>query len=211
MATVNLYKQDGSTAGSIDLDPAVFEVKPDQGLVHEAVITQQANARVAIAHAKDRSEVRGGGRKPWKQKGTGRARHGSSRSPIWSGGGVTFGPTKERNFSRKMNKKARRKAIQMVLSDKVTHNLFIAVDDLRLTEAKTKVVVTMIEKLPLEGKKTLFVSMPDNTGLAQAARNIPAIQTIPAHSLNVKDLLSYEMIVASKEAIELVTKTYKLA
>jgi large subunit ribosomal protein L4 len=209
MATLTLYKQDGTSAGSIELDPTVFEVDAAPALVHEAVVAQQANARVAIAHAKDRGEVRGGGRKPWKQKGTGRARHGSRRSPIWVGGGVTFGPTRFRNFAMKLNRKARRKAICMVLSDKVAHDMLVAVDTLELAEAKTKAVAAMLGHLPSKGKKTLIVSMPENKGVALAARNLPAVQTIPANALNVKDLLAYQTVVASKDAIELLTKTYK--
>ena len=211
MATVNLYKIDGSSAGSLELDPAVFEVAADAALVHEAVVAQGANSRVAIAHTKDRSAVRGGGRKPWKQKGTGRARHGSRRSPIWSGGGVTFGPTNERNFSVKMNRKAKRKAIQMVLSDKVANDRFVAIENLELPELKTKAVAAMLEKLPAAGKKTLIIGLPENSGIAMAARNLSNVQTLPAHSLGVVDLLSYDFLVVSKPAIDLITKTYKRA
>ncbi len=137
MAKVTLYKIDGSKAGDYELPDELFAVKMNPELVHEAIVNQEANSRIIHANTKDRSEVRGGGKKPWKQKGTGRARHGSRRSPIWIGGGITFGPNLFRQFGKKMNKKAKRKALAMVLSNKVVENKFIVVEDLAFPEAKT--------------------------------------------------------------------------
>lgn len=211
MAKVTLYNLEGKSVGELNLEPSLFEVKPNANLVHEAVVAQQANGRTVLAHTKGRGEVAGTGKKPWKQKGTGRARHGSRRSPIWVGGGITFGPTKDRNFSLKMNRKTRRKALAMVLSDKVASNTFVAVEAFELPEGKTKSLATALKKLPLTGKKTLVVLEPDNKMAVRAARNLPFISTISANSLNVVDLLEHQCVVASKGAIELITKTYKRA
>ncbi|MDD5071998.1 MAG: 50S ribosomal protein L4 [Patescibacteria group bacterium] len=136
---INIYNQKAEVVGEMDLSDKVFGVPANKGLVHQAVVAQMANNRQVLAHTKDRSEVRGGGRKPWRQKGTGRARAGSSRSPIWTGGGVTFGPRKDRNFSKNINKKMRKKAILMVLSDKVANGNFLVMDKLEIDEYKTKV------------------------------------------------------------------------
>jgi large subunit ribosomal protein L4 len=208
MAKVKIYNQLGEEAGEMQLDASLFDVKVSPALVHEAVIAQSANAREAIAHTKTRGEVRGGGRKPWKQKGTGRARHGSRRSPIWIGGGITFGPRSIRNFAKKMNRKARRKALAMVLSDKVNHEKMIALEGLTLTESKTKALSSILTKLPTSEKKTLLVTVPENKVVAKSAQNLQGVQTIPANALNVIDLLSYEYVVATKPAIELITKLY---
>ncbi len=211
MATVKLYNQQGTVVGDLALDASLFEVAPDTALVHEATIAQTANARQAIAHTKGRGEVAGTGKKPWKQKGTGRARHGSRRSPIWVGGGITFGPTSSRNFSVKMNRKARRKALAMVLTDKVASEQFVAVDSLKLAEAKTKTFASILKALPAVGKKTIVILEPDNASTARAARNLPRVSAISAASVNVVDLLAHDRVVASKEAIEAMTKTFKRA
>lgn len=211
MAKVTLYNQEGKSVGELTLDAALFDVKPNTALIHEALIAQRANSRPAIAHTKDRSEVAGTGKKPWKQKGTGQARHGSRRSPIWVGGGITFGPRSDRNFSVKLNKAAKRKALAMVLTDKVACDKFVAVDSLVLAEAKTKSMSGMLKKLPAAGKKTLVVLETANVAAARAARNLPRVTTLPAHSLNIADLLANDFVVASKEAIESLTKTFTRA
>jgi len=208
MAKVSLYNLEGKQTGELELDATLFDVKANPALVHEAVVAQQANARDVLAHAKDRSEVRGGGKKPWKQKGTGRARHGSRRSPIWIGGGITFGPSKLRNFAKKFNRRAKRQALAMVLSDKVTNSCFVAVEDLKVEDAKTKSLATILGKLPVAGKKTVLLVEPENKTVARAARNLPNISTLPADSLNVVDLLSNECVLASKEAVDVIVKTY---
>ncbi len=210
MAKVKVYNQNGETVGDIELNAELFEVAADSNLVHEAVVAQQANSRTVISHTKDRSEVRGGGRKPWRQKGTGRARHGSIRSPLWRTGGVTFGPSKARNFTKKINRKAKRKALAMTLSDKVAHERFVVVDSLELTEAKTKVFVNILGKLPVAGKKTLIVVDPKNEAVKRATKNVPKVATIGAKSLNVVDILSHDYILVSKKAVEQITDTYKV-
>lgn len=208
MAKVKLYNQEGASIGELELAPALFDVAPKSGLVHEAMVAQAANARTVLAHTKDRSEVRGGGRKPWHQKGTGRARHGSTRSPIWVGGGITFGPTSERNFAKRINKKVRRKALAMTLTDKVANGKFVAIDTLVLTEPKTKFVAGMLKKLPLAGKKTLVVVEPGNRDFLRASQNLPRVSTISAKSLNIIDILSHEYLLASKQAVDVLTQTY---
>lgn len=211
MASVTLYTIDGSKKGELDLDDRLFGVEVNPALVHEAVVAQTANARAAIAHTKTRAHVAGTGKKPWKQKGTGRARHGSRRSPIWSGGGITFGPSKDRNFSVKMNKKARRKALAMVLSDKVTSESLIGLEELSLTEGKTKTLQSALSKLPLSGKKTLVITVPENKMIARAAQNIENVSSLPANALNVVDLLRHQNIVITKAAAELVSQIYNRA
>ncbi len=211
MATVKLYNQQGTVVGDLALDAKLFDVKPDHGLVHEASVAQSANSRQSIAHTKMRGEVAGTGKKPWKQKGTGRARHGSRRSPIWVGGGITFGPRSERNFSVKMNRKARRKALAMVLTDKVLSGSFIAVDSLELGAAKTKTFAGILKAMPLKSKKTIVILEPKNTSAARAARNMPRVSTISASSVNIVDLLAHDGVIASREAIDVLTKTFARA
>ena len=202
-----MYNKTGEVVGSVDLNDSIFGVEVNEALVHEAVVTQKANARAILAHAKDRSEVRGGGKKPWRQKGTGRARHGSRRSPIWSGGGITFGPTKQRNFARKMNKKARRKALFMTLSDKVANKAFIVVDDLS-TEGKTKDVAALLKALPRIGKRTLLVTKPENMNVRRAAQNILFTQSIAPNSVNVVDVLKAGTVVIGKDELETLTQHF---
>lgn len=211
MASVTLYNANGESVGKIDLEPTLFDVEVKPELVHEAVVAQTANTRDVISHTKDRSEVRGGGRKPWKQKGTGRARHGSRRSPIWSGGGITFGPRSIRNFSKKMNRKARRKALAMVLSDKVTNEKLIAVEALNFDEGKTKQLADVLAKLPSAGKKALVITAPENKTVAKAAQNLPGVESFPANALNVIALLRFEYVVVTKPALEVITKLYNRA
>jgi large subunit ribosomal protein L4 len=199
---VNVYNKLGKDAGTMSLPDEMFNVEVSEALVHEAVVNQQANAREVLAHAKDRSEVRGGGRKPWRQKGTGRARHGSRNSPIWSGGGVTFGPMKSRNFSIKMNRKARRKALFMVLSDKLANDAIVIVDDLSMPEGKTKDLKVTISALPLKGKKSMFVVDPSNMTVRRAAKNLEFVSTIAPNSINVIDALKANTIVVGKTELE---------
>ena len=157
--TAKIYNQDGTEAGEQKLDPKVFGVKANKALIHEIVVAQESNARETIANTKTRAEVRGGGKKPWKQKHTGRARHGSTRSPIWKGGGVVFGPRLGRVWSKKVNKKAKQAALRMVLSDKAAANQIIVLTALDLKEYKTKAVVALLKNLPTDGRKSL-IAMP---------------------------------------------------
>lgn len=209
MARVTLYNQEGKDVGQVELDSSLFDVEVNPALVYEAVVAQTANAREAIAHTKGRGEVAGTGKKPWKQKGTGRARHGSRRSPIWVGGGITFGPRNDRNFSVKMNKQARRKALAMVLTDKVKNGNFFAIDQLKTEEGKTKELSALLAKLPVAGKKMLILVEPDNRSISNAARNIPDVKTMPVHTLNVVALLQQPNILISKEGIDHLVQLYK--
>ncbi len=208
MARVTLYSMDGSKRGELTLEDSLFGIKVNPALVHQAVVAQTASSRAPIAHTKTRGEVAGTGKKPWKQKGTGRARHGSRRSPIWVGGGITFGPRSDRNFALKINKQARRKALAMVLSDKVAHERLIAVEDLTV-EGKTRELAQMLSRLPGSGKKTLVVTIPQNKLVNRAARNLPAVSTLPAHALNVVDLLRFDYVLMTQGAVAMVTQLYK--
>lgn len=211
MASVELYNAQGESKGQLALSDALFAVKVNQSLVHQAMVTQAANSRVAIAHTKSRAEVAGTGKKPWKQKGTGRARHGSRRSPIWVGGGITFGPRNDRNFSMKMNKRARRTALAMVLSDKLAHGQLVAVDALTVEDGKTKSLAAALKKLPLKGRKTLLITEPSNKAVARAAKNVRGVETLPANALNIIDLLRFDQVVLTVPALDVITLLYKRA
>ncbi len=208
MAQVKLYNWKGTDAGTVTLPDALFAVQPNSNLIHSVIVAQEANARVVLAHTKDRSQVSGGGKKPWKQKGTGRARHGSSRSPIWVGGGVTHGPLAERNFSVKLNKKTKRTALAMVLTDKLQDGAFIAVEDFGFPEAKTKFVAQMRAALPGARGSALIVVTADDILMKRAAKNLPKTVTIHAQSLNVRDAAKYRTIVASQAAIASMIQTF---
>lgn len=208
MAEVKLYTWQGKENGVIALPDALFDVTPKPHVIHDAIVAQEANARVVLAHVKDRSEVSGGGKKPWKQKGTGRARHGSSRSPIWVGGGVTHGPQDNRNFSQKMNKKTKRTALAMLLTDKVRSQAFVAVENYELPEAKTKFAAEMRQSLPGAEHSALVIVTTGDVALKRAAANLPKTMTIHAHSVNVRDLAKYRMVIASQEAIQVMRDTF---
>ncbi|MEK7158378.1 MAG: 50S ribosomal protein L4, partial [Patescibacteria group bacterium] len=152
--------------------------------------------------------VRGGGRKPWKQKGTGRARHGSIRSPLWVGGGITFGPRSERNFSQKVNQKMKRKALKMVLSDKATSESTVVLDQLTMNAPKSRTAVALLEKLPMKGETTLVILPNSDANVIKSFRNIPRVKTIRADSLNVGDLLTYRYILFPKESLAMMERTY---
>ncbi|MFH0828603.1 MAG: 50S ribosomal protein L4 [Candidatus Kerfeldbacteria bacterium] len=204
---VTLYNTEGKEIGTRTLPDRIFGVAADPSFVERAVVAQRANSRVAIAHTKTRSEVRGGGKKPWKQKGTGRARHGSIRSPIWRGGGVTFGPRKDRNFSLKINRKERQKALFMALSDKILEKRLILVDALNFPDIKTKKFVTTLKKLPIEN--TVLVVLPEkDVALEKSARNVAGVTVIQGNSLNVIDVLNHRCIVMPEKAIGVIEKTY---
>ena len=204
---VTVYDQQGKETGTTLLPKEIFDLKINLDLVHQVVVSQSANQRKVIANVKDRSEVRGGGRKPWRQKGTGRARHGSRRSPIWKGGGVTFGPTSERVFKKKINKKMKRIALLMTLSAKAKNNLIIVLDSLSLTEIKTKLMAKSLAKLPVKG--SVLIALPKvEKNIIMAARNIPQTRTIEAKNLNALDLLSYKYLILPKESIKTIKDTF---
>ncbi len=210
MVKVKVYNLEGKEIEEMKLDSAVFDVEINPNLVHQVVEAQKANARQNFAHTKNRAEVRGGGRKPWRQKGTGRARHGSIRSPIWKGGGITFGPRRERNFEKKINKKMKKKALFMTLTDKVNENTFVAVDKLELPEIKTKNLFNILNKLPLKKAKSILVILPEkNETVIKSAKNLPEVKTIIADSLNIIDILKHEYLLVDKSGVKKIIETYK--
>ena len=205
---VKLYDFSGKEIGEEKLDPKLFGVEVDPTLVYEMVVAKQKNSREVLAHAKGRSEVRGGGKKPWRQKGTGRARHGSIRSPLWIGGGVTFGPSRDRNFSVKVNKKAKQKALAMVLSDKVANNKLVLVESYNLPEAKTKILANAFSKLPNKAKGTLVITKNAQDNIVRAAKNLPKVATINYGSLNLVDVMNKEYLFVNKELLKKVSEHY---
>ncbi len=203
---IDIYNQKGEKTGQTELPKEIFEVPMNSDLVHQVIVSQMANQRQGGAKAKDRSEVRGGGRKPWRQKGTGRARHGSIRSPLWMGGGVTFGPVKERNFKRVIPKKMRRKALFMVLSQKVRDKELVVLDQMKLEEIKTKHMAEIIKKLKLT--KALIALSRIDKYLILSTRNIPDISAIQARELNCLDVLKYKYLVMPEESIKIIKETF---
>ncbi|MBH41309.1 MAG: 50S ribosomal protein L4 [Candidatus Magasanikbacteria bacterium] len=205
MPKVTMYNQEGKEASQIDISEEVFNTKKNTGIVHQIYLALEANARQPWAHTKDRSEVRGGGKKPWKQKGTGRARHGSRRSPIWSGGGITFGPLNIRNYKQKINKKMSKKAMKVCLSDKVRNNSFIVLDSLE-SNGKTKQFAALRKLLPGSGKSTLLLVEGNDKSIGLAVRNIPQVNMQSSQNVNVVDLLHHKYILATKTAVDMLEK-----
>lgn len=204
---VKYYDQQGKELGQTRLPAEVFGVEMNSDLVHQVAVSQMANRRHVLANTKGRGEVSGGGRKPWRQKGTGRARHGSTRSPIWRHGGVTFGPTKERVFKQKINKKIKRKALLMVLTQKVKNNFMILLDRLEISQPKTKLMAELLVKMPMKGSCLIALpSVDKNTILA--ARNISKIKTVQARDLNVLDLLNFKYLLMPKDSIKVIQDTF---
>lgn len=194
---------------TINIPASMFDVEFNDKLVYQVVTSQKKRRQIPAAHTKGRKEVRGGGRKPWPQKGTGRARHGSIRSPLWKGGGVTFGPTKEKSFKRKINKKMRKKALFAVLSQKLKDDEIIFVDTFKLQKLKTKQAKKQIESLiPEVNKKTLILIPPERKGIYLACRNLPYYDTMPANQINALDLLRYKYIIIPKESLKIVKDTF---
>jgi len=205
---VKVYNQKKEEVGEVELLKEIFEIKLNTDLVHQVVLAQTANQRQGSAKVKTRAEARGGGRKPWRQKGTGRARVGSIRSPIWRGGGVTFGPTTEKVFKKRIPKKMRRKALFMVLSAKAKENLLLVLDKLEIGKPKTKVMAEVLNKLFLKKGSGLIVLSKMNKSVILSVKNIPKTGTIQAKDLNVLDLLSYKYLVMTKEAIKIIKDTF---
>ena len=213
MLSTDLYNQKGEKTGKVDLSEKVFGLELNKNLVQQVYVAQQANARVAIAHTKTRGEVRGGGAKPWKQKGTGRARHGSNRSPIWIGGGTTFGPRNDRNFSKKINKKQKQKALFMALTSKFEDKELAIIDSLSFGGIKTQEAVKFIaaistKVLDRKNGRILVILPENNEELQLSLRNIPRVKVAYANSLNVVDLLEYKYTVLLKDSIEVIDKTF---
>ncbi len=194
------YNTNGEKVTDIDLSDDIFNSKINEDVVHQVVTAQLAKVRSGNASTKTRSEVRGGGRKPWRQKGTGRARHGSIRSPLWVGGGVTFGP-KPRSYDKKVNKKMKRIALKSVLSDKLETESIMILDEFEIDEIKTKKMASLLEDLGLEDKKVLIILPEKDKNIYLSARNLPRVKTLVLDGLNTYDLLDNEVILMSEEAV----------
>lgn len=203
------YNLDGKATGEVELQDRIFKVEANHDLIHQVVVAQMANSRVAIADTKDRGEVRGGGKKPWKQKGTGRARHGSTRSPIWKGGGVAFGPTSDRNYTKRINKKMKTKALFMVLSEKLKQEKLFVVDNFdALDKPSTKQMIKMLAALKINSK-TLFALDEKQESVMRSAANVGQVSLIASGALNVVDLLKNDVLVTTTKGIEKMEATYK--
>ena len=205
MAKVSVYNMEGKEVGSMELNDAVFGVEVNEHLVHMAVVQQLANNRQGTQKAKTRSEVRGGGRKPWRQKGTGHARQGSTRAPQWTGGGVVFAPT-PRDYSFKMNRKEKRAALKSALTSRVQENKLIVVDELKFDEIKTKKFVEVLKNLNLD--KALVVLNENDEKVVMSAKNIPTVKTTQINTINVYDVLKYNTVVLTKAAAESIEEVY---
>ena len=205
MANVSVYNIEGNEVGTIDLNDAVFGVEVNEHLLHMAVVSQLANKRQGTQKAKTRSEVSGGGRKPWRQKGTGHARQGSTRSPQWTGGGVVFAPT-PRDYSFKLNKKEKRAALKSALTSRVLENKFIVLDEINFGEIKTKNFQNVLNNLNVS--KALVVLEDDNRNAELSARNIAAVKTARTNTINVYDILKYNTVVTTKAVVEKIEEVY---
>lgn len=224
---LNIYNQKAEAVGDMELSDKVFGAKANEALIHQAMVAQMANERQVLAHTKDRSEVRGGGKKPWKQKGTGRARAGSSRSPIWIGGGVTFGPTKERNFKKNINKKMKQKAIFIVLADRVKNGNLAMLDKLEIEAYKTKPfneIVSNLEKKVLmknsaamqndakkikQKRSVLILNDKKDDKVKYSARNLAGVKMINLNNINILDLLKYRNLILTVEGAKKLEERYK--
>lgn len=205
MSTVSVLNMEGNEVGTMELSDAVFGAKINEHLVHMAVVQQLANNRQGTQKAKTRSEVRGGGRKPWRQKGTGHARQGSIRAPQWKGGGVVFAPT-PRDYSFKINKKEKRAALKSALTSRVQEEKFIVLDELKLDEIKTKNFAKIMQNLNVE--KALVILKEKDVNVIQSAKNIPTVKTTLTSTINVYDILKYQTIVITKAAVENIEEVY---
>ncbi len=206
MPKVAVYNISGTQVGEVELSETVFGIEPNTHVLHEAVVMQQASLRQGTHKVKTRAEVRGGGRKPWKQKGTGRARQGSIRSPQWKGGGIVFGPT-PRSYGYKLPKKVRRLAIKSALSSKVLDNDIIVLDQLSLAQPKTKEFAAILKNLNVD-RKALVVTTAFDENVALSTRNIPGVKFLSAEGLNVLDVLVYDKLIITKEAVSKVEEVF---
>ncbi len=205
MANVSVYNMQGAEVGKLELNDAIFGVEVNENLVHEAVVAHLANQRQGTQKAKTRSEVSGGGRKPWRQKGTGHARQGSTRAPQWTGGGVVFAPT-PRDYSVSMNKKEKRAALRSALTSRVQDNKLIVLDELTLNEIKTKDMVKVLDTIKVEKALIVLDSLDQN--VIVSARNIPSIKTTQVGTLNTYDVMKYDTVVVTKKAVSDIEEVY---
>jgi len=217
MPSIPVYNIKAEKKGVAKLPTEIFDIEIDDNLIHRVVASQLTNRRQLISFVKDRGEVRGGGRKPWRQKGTGRARHGSIRSPIWRAGGVTFGPTKERTFKGKINKKMKQKALFMTLTSKLSDKELILLDKLEIKEPKTKLMAGILDNIFDKKQETrnkkqtrsiLIVTSKKDENIIRANKNISYTKILRADSLNVLDLLSFKHLLMPKDAIKIIKETY---
>lgn len=211
--TLQIYNENGEKTGELDVNPKIFDVKLKSWVVEEAVSAKLSNARVTVAHTKDRSEVSGGGKKPWKQKGTGRARHGSIRSPLWKGGGVTFGPRNTKNFAKKINKKVKRQALLMTLTERAKENAITVLSAISYAtyDGKTKQLTALLKRLNISAKHVLISLDAKKPEIFRAARNLPEIKLIAPNSLNAYDVLWGDALLTTVEGIRAIEKTYGTA
>ncbi len=205
MANVSVYNMEGKEVGTMELNDAVFGVEVNEHLVHMAVVAQLANKRQGTQKAKTRSEVSGGGKKPWRQKGTGHARQGSTRAPQWTGGGVVFAPT-PRDYSIRLNKKEKRAALKSALTSRVNDNKFVVVDELKFEEIKTKSFKAVMNNLKVS--KALVVLAENDQNTVLSARNLPEVKTSLVNAINVYDILKYNTVVATKAAVASIEEVY---
>ena len=205
MATVSVYNMEGNEVGTMDLNDAVFGVEVNEHLVHMAVVAQLANKRQGTQKAKTRSEVSGGGRKPWRQKGTGHARQGSTRAPQWTGGGVVFAPV-PRDYTIRLNKKEKRLALKSALTSRLQENKLIVVDELKFDEIKTKNFVNVMNNLKAD--KALVVLNENDANVVMSARNIPTVKTALTNTINVYDILKYNTLILTKDAVATIEEVY---
>ena len=205
MANVSVYNMEGNEVGTLELNDAVFGVEVNEHLVHLAVVAQLANKRQGTQKAKTRSEVSGGGRKPWRQKGTGHARQGSTRAPQWTGGGIVFAPT-PRDYTIRLNKKEKRAALKSALTSRVLENKFIVVDELKLDEIKTKKFQNVLNNLKVN--KALVVVDENSDNVVKSAKNIQSVKTAYVNTINVYDILKYNTVVATKAAVANIEEVY---
>ena len=205
---LKVYNQEGKEVKKIDVSDDIFNLELNNDLVHQVIVSQASNRRQGSAHTKDRGEVSGGGKKPWRQKGTGRARHGSIRSPLWKGGGVTFGPRNDKNYKKRIPKEMKRKALFMALSGKIKDNEFFVVDFFNVNDHKTKTMKEIVNCFPLLNKKTLIVLPETNQKVILGTRNLPEVQTMPAKNLTALDVLSFKNLIVLEDSVSLIEKTF---
>ncbi|HHW61738.1 MAG TPA: 50S ribosomal protein L4 [Syntrophomonadaceae bacterium] len=206
MPKVAVYNMQGAQVGEIELNDSVFGIEPNEAVMYDFVKMQLANKRQGTSSTRTRAEVRGGGRKPWRQKGTGRARVGSIRNPVWTGGGVAFGP-KPRDYSYRLPKKVRRLAMKSALSSKMRDNKIIVVEGFDFEEPRTKIMVEALQALNA-GKKTLIVTVDDDINLMKSARNIPGVTPLTAEFINVYDILNHETLLMTRDAVTRVEEVF---
>ncbi|OGN08336.1 MAG: 50S ribosomal protein L4 [Candidatus Yanofskybacteria bacterium RIFCSPHIGHO2_01_FULL_45_42] len=215
MVQTSLYNQNWEKVGEVTLAEDVFGAKTNQDLVYQVVTSQMSNRRQNIAHTKTRSETRGGGKKPWRQKGTGRARHGSIRSPIWRGGGVTFGPSRDKIFKKKINEKMARKATAVVLSEKLRSDSLLVVDNITLKDNKTKEMAEIVKNMTKAVKKIkpndsiLLITTTPDEGIRRSSMNLPRVNIAEARNINALDLLSFKYAVILKDAVAVIAQNLK--